>query len=316
LRHIVFLCHALSGSGHTVFSVALGNALLRSGLLQRDGTGSVEYTVLLADTPSAKLAQQAGFKLVYLPVENPSTLYINGGVNSKLFTLLSDVKPDIIIADFFWFALQAMVPELQKHGCRCVFTSFKVDSILFSGVPTSEPGWLRGIRTDSIQFDPHVWDACFALEPFDDPKGFSPISPIIVRNHNEILPKSKALAMLSCKGEKPVALLATNGRPGEFEDLQKTYAYLQDEGYDLRASSNFSCGIFPIADVFSAVDLLISGAGYYAFWEAQYFCMNAIFVPQFRPFEDQSERVVSYVDYQVERNGADELVEIIRQLLG
>ncbi len=79
-------------------------------------------------------------------------------------------------------------------------------------------------------------------------------------------------------------------------------------------STNYSGGIFPVVDYFNAVDLLICGGGYNAFWEAKYFEKEAIIVPTYARFEDPQIRISIGQDFTFKENGADQLVGIIMEL--
>jgi UDP-N-acetylglucosamine:LPS N-acetylglucosamine transferase len=79
-------------------------------------------------------------------------------------------------------------------------------------------------------------------------------------------------------------------------------------------ATDHPAGLFPAVDYFNAVDYLICGAGYNAFWEAVYFQKEAYFIPLPRNFEDQRRRVAECQDHLFEENGADQLVELLLQL--
>ena len=150
-----------------------------------------------------------------------------------------------------------------------------------------------------------------AIEPFPTDQPLRRINPIVIRNRDEILPRKEALRKLGLTETGNHCLFAFNGKPGEFEDARKMYSYLGDEGYQMVYSTNYKGGLFPAVDYFNAFEMLICGAGYNAFWEAVYFQKETIFVPQQRRFENQSWRVEECQEYAFERNGADELVELI-----
>ena len=140
------------------------------------------------------------------------------------------------------------------------------------------------------------------------------VNPIILHNRDEIMSKEVVLKKLGLADDKPVCLLAYNGHPGDFVNVQKTYSYLEDEGYRMVYSTNYSGGIFPVVDYFNAVDLLICGGGYNAFWEAKYFEKDAIIVPTHARFEDPQVRISIGQDFAFKENGADQLADIIMKL--
>jgi hypothetical protein len=163
----------------------------------------------------------------------------------------------------------------------------------------------------TLAFRQQDYDLALSIEPFPTSQPLRQINPIILRNRDEILPRQRALAELDLADEGHHCLFAFNGKPGEFENVKKMYSYLGDEGYQMVYSTNYQGGLFPAVDYFNAFEVLICGAGYNAFWEAVYFQKESIFVPQQRRFENQSWRVDECQDYVFERNGADELVELI-----
>lgn len=140
------------------------------------------------------------------------------------------------------------------------------------------------------------------------------LNPIVIRNRDEILSREEAhrrLGITDNSEGKKVCLFAFNGKPGEFEEKQKTYSYLEEEGYRMVYSTNFQGGLFPAADYFNGADLLISGAGYNAYWEAMYFEKDVIFIPLHRRFESQRRRVETCSGYRFSENGADQLAREI-----
>jgi len=312
-QRLLFLSCGVTGAGHVVLGLSIGNALRRAGYpCSQTQNANVTYQLLLPDIPASRLCEREGFAWHAMPFESPTAMYTDGGRASKLLETILRFHPDILIVDLFWFAVQAMIPVLHAEGCRCFFLSRQVHPRFFEGVPGPIAQYPDGIRRDlSIVFDPQVWDKCFAIEPYDAPPGFTSINPLIICNHNEVLPRKEALNVLGCNGLKPVALVATNGRPGEFNELLQRYSYLKDEGWDLRASTNASGGIFPLPLVFPAVDLLITGAGYGAFWESRFFNMESVFVPQIRAHENQQARINFSSDYTFNENGADTFVQYI-----
>jgi hypothetical protein len=101
---------------------------------------------------------------------------------------------------------------------------------------------------------------------------------------------------------------------GEGEAAWKSFAYLEREGWNVVRSDNRRGGLFPAVDWFAAFDLLVCGAGYSAFWEARWLQKDAFFVPFPRQFENQARRVALCSDYEMKRNGADELVGMLKAL--
>jgi hypothetical protein len=103
-----------------------------------------------------------------------------------------------------------------------------------------------------------------------------------------------------------------NFQPGYFENLKKHYDYLKRQGYDVVYSTNiYGGGIFPIADYYNAIDLIISSPTYNTFWEARYFKKEAVFEKVPVRYCDLDRRIRKCSDFDFDDNGADQLARII-----
>ena len=105
-----------------------------------------------------------------------------------------------------------------------------------------------------------------------------------------------------------------NVKQDQASEIEINYSSLQDKGYKLYYSSLFSGGAFPIVDYFNAFDFIVCGAGYNAFWETIYFGKKAEYRALPKRFENQQWRVENCRTYKFNKNGADELAEIIIDL--
>ena len=233
-----------------------------------------------------------------IPLENETQLSAESYSSSALYQAITSLDPDVLIVTVNWFMLNSFIHELP---CRKVFLCRQVDERYFS-IP---------IAGEKLVFRPQDYDLALAIEPFKTDQPFRRINPLVLRNRDEILTRKDALRGLGLTEGGNHCLFAFNGKPGEFESVKKMYADLEDEGYQMTYSTNYQGGIFPAVDYFNAFEMLICGAGYNAFWEAVYFQKEAIFVPEPRRFENQAWRVEECQEYAFERNGADEVAELM-----
>jgi hypothetical protein len=287
----LYYTSGLSGSGHLVLGISICNAFRRKRV-------QIDYTILSPSPQFVRLADRFQIPHVEIPFEDETQLSQNSCQSSQLYRTVMSIDPDVLIVDLFWFTLHYFLRELR---CRKIFLSRQVSDIAFH----------MRTRVGELMFDQHAYDLALAIEPFRTEVPLQLINPIVIRNHEEILPRERAMADLKLTEGKQSCLFAFNGNPGEFERLKKVYSYLEEEGWQVVYSTNFQGGLFPVVDYFNAFDLLICGAGYNAFWEAVYFQKEAIFLPFLRRFEDQRRRVDECQEYAFEKNGADQLVDMI-----
>lgn len=290
---VVYYATSRCGTGHIVRAAGIRNGLIRNRI-------DIDFTVLCGPG-MGWLCELMSLQYSEIPFENEEQLSSERYYNSTLYQTLMQINPDILLIWISWFTLDAFIEELQ---CKKIFLAGNRDRRLYN-LP---------LPTGDLRFEPDQFDLIIKTEPAKLPFPATEINPIIIKNRDEILPRADALARLGLSGEKPVCFLGTNGLRGEFEEMKKTYSYLEDEGYEMVYSSNYDGGLFPAVDYFNAFDLLICGAGYNSFWEAVYFQKEAVFIPIPRPFEDPRLRVDRYQDHEFDINGADQLAGIIAGL--
>ncbi len=283
----------MTGSGHMVKGISIANALRRKGV-------ECEYIIVHGCSFSG-LAEKLGVMQVKIHTEDEKKLSRQNYASSELYKTIVSLKPDILLVDLFWFMIHHFIDKLP---CKKIFLCRQVADSTFS----------IHLETVTITFNPESYDRILAVEPFKSSIEMEHISPIIIRNRDEILPREEALETLGLKKKGKKCLFAFNGRPEEFERIKKQYSYLEDVGYTMVYSTNYEGGLFPAVDYFNAFDLIICGAGYNAFWEAMYFEKEAIFVPLRRRFESQRRRIDECGGYNFTENGADQLVNIITGL--
>jgi hypothetical protein len=288
---VLYYATGTTGSGNLVLGISIANAFRRRG-------GENVLTILSSSPRFTQLADQMAVPHQEIPLEDETQLSAERYGSSALYNAIVSLHPDVLIVTVNWFMLHSFI---QRLPCRKVFLCRQVDERYF-GIP---------IDGEKLIFRPHDYDLALAIEPFPTNQPLRRINPIVLRNRDEILPRRNALAELGLTEGGNHCLFAFNGKPGEFERVKKMYSYLEDEGYEMAYSTNYQGGLFPAVDYFNAFEMLICGAGYNAFWEAVYFQKEAVFVPAPRRFENQGWRVEECQEYVFERNGADQVAELI-----
>ncbi len=291
---ILFYTGGATGSGHIVGGLSVANAFKRAGVTH-------DFQLLSVETPFAGLAQSQGVDVRTIPLEDDDALGPAQWRDSELFRSIDAFRPDILIVDLFWFALDAFIRELP---CRKAILIRQVD-----------PRFFRfRVRDRELAFRPADYDLVAGIEPgFRLPFLTESLEPLVMRNRDEIKSEAEARADLRIGPGRRACFFGFNGNAWEGAEVWKSFDYLESEGWQVVRSDNRSGGLFPAVDWFNAFDLLVVGAGYNAFWEARYFDKQAFFAPFPRNFEDQRHRIRVNSDYVPAENGADQLV---RRLLG
>jgi len=254
---IAYYSAAFTGCGHTVRGIAIRNALRRAAV-------DCEF-VIVGTLGMAGLAESQGIAVVQLEPESFDSLSAERFRGSATYQTLSRIAADILIVDLAWFTTHRMVAELPGTSLLLLRqASADFFSYCHNGTAT--------------ELDPSAYDLVLKIEPCSLPCETVGIDPIIMRQPHELLTRARAAAALGLDPDRPAALIATNGKPGEFEELKQTYSYLDDD-YQLFCSSNHHGGVFPIVDYFSAFDFVVCSGGHNAFWEAVYFGKETVFVP-------------------------------------
>jgi hypothetical protein len=292
---VLFLSPGATGSGHIVRGLSIAAALKRAAVPH-------DFAILSADIPFISLARRFGVPISALKREGPEELDPEHYRDSALFADIGSFNPDILIVDQFWMGLDAFIRELP---CRKVLLTFQMDPTIFH------------IRTGEreYQFRPEDYDLLLRTEPgYKVPFEAREVNPMIMRNRDEIMSREAARADLKLAEEARACLFACSGEIVQVEDTWKSFSYLEVEGWTVIRSQHRDGGLFPVSDWFAAFDLLVSGAGYCAFWEARWFKKEAFFVSYPRRFEDMARRAALFSDYDFDTNGADELVRILTAL--
>ena len=289
--NIVYYTPGGTGTGRIVRGIAIGNALKRAET-------EASFTILTSSSYSF-LAEQAGFNTIAIPLEHEGQLSRENFHTSELYSALETLKPDILIIDLVWYVFHAFIDLLPFKKALLLR---QVIGAFFS-LPFPD---------GTVNIDPHQYDLILSIEPWECPIGNRQIDPIIIPNREELLPRDQAETELRLDPDDGSrCLIYMNGKPGEFEETEKNFNYLEGEGYTIVSSCSFHEGIFPVAKYFNAFDLVVCSGGYNSFWETRYFRKKAIYVPFPRKFEDQNKRIQENHDKTVKKNGADELVSLL-----
>jgi hypothetical protein len=178
-------------------------------------------------SPFSQLAERLGVQYVKIQTEDEKELSRENFSSSILYKTINSLKPDILIVDQFWFMLHHFIVELS---CTKIFLCRQVEDSTFS----------IDLPAGRIHFNAQSYDLVLATEPFKSCVEMEHINPVIIRNRDEVLSKKDALEKLEIKHRGKICLFAFNGRPGEFRRIKKDYSYLEDVGYQMVYSTNFT----------------------------------------------------------------------------
>lgn len=293
---IVYYTSGTSGVGRLVHGASIFNSFKRKGI-------SPEFEILSSCPPErARILDGIDIPHREISKEDDVELLSENFHQSILFQSLTELNPDILIIDRMWFTMYRIIDELR---CKKIFICLQVIDNFFRIL----------LKDNPIYFNPVQYDRLIAIEPFQSIIKMEQINPLIIRNKDEIKDKNEALSLLGLNGEKKTAFVGVNFKQGYLEKFKKNYSYLEDENYDVIYSTNINGeGIFPVADYYNAIDLMVCSATYNFFWEARYFNKEAIFETVPVNFCDQEKRLRECSDYEFQENGADKMVDILMNL--
>ncbi len=287
---ILYYTSGIPGIGRIVHGIALKNAFDRA-------REKVDFAIVSCN-PLGKIAEPFGISHTEIPLEEETAYAGDAWRESALYRAIESHAPDVVVVDKMWFTMRHFAEELV---CKKIFMTLAVRDEFFT-FPGADP---------PAVFDPSPYDRVVAIEPFTPPFAAEELNPLIIRNRDEILPRERALAALGLDGRKKICFVGINVMEGMLDALKKKYSYL-DGPYRMLYSSNMAGGgIFPIADYYNAIDLVVSTAGYNQFWESVYFDKEALFENVELRFTDMADRVERHADHRFDVNGADQLAGII-----
>lgn len=287
---IVYYTTGVSGTGRIVRGIAIGNALKRAEI-------KCEYIILCAGG-SAEIAGTFSDR-IEIPLEDERVLSRRMYESSRLYQTLSELDPDVLIVDRLWFAPYHFIEGLR---CKKIFLTIMVRDDFFQ----------IDLPDGKIEFNASHYDHVLGIEPFNARIRMRTINPIIIRNRDEIMPREAAARLLGLSAEKRNCLIALNFEKGYLERLVEKYEYLGGDGYEIFNTTNIGGGgIFPIVDYFNAFDFVVCGTGYNQFWEVVYFDKEAVMEPLPLRFSDTIWRLENCQEHYFDKNGADQLAQII-----
>jgi hypothetical protein len=289
---IIYYTTGIVGSGRLVRGIAIGNALKRKKI-------NCDF-ILINSSSFAHLCDLLDIQHIEIPIENANQLSRSNFADSILYKTITGLNPDILIIDMLWFSLYYFIEELK---CKKIFICNYVIEKFFS----------MELPSDKLEINPRHYDLLLSIEPFKCSVPMKPINPILLRNRDEIYTRKEAIDKLNLDKSKDACLYAFNNHPGDFDKYKKKYSYLEDV-YQMIYTTNYKGGLFPVIDYFNAFDYIVCGAGYNMFWEVIYFNKEAAFENFPLKFSNTEYRIDNCQEFYFEKNGGDQLVDIIMNL--
>jgi hypothetical protein len=205
--------------------------------------------------PSLASRTGMGINHLEIPPEDEHKLSRSAWPSSTLYGTLSTLSPDVLVVDLLWLQPCNCIRELD---CKKVFLWEVLDPKFFS----------IALPTGKIGFDPSMFDAVVAIEPFEGDRPSISVNPMILRNRDEILQKEETASRLGLDSARKACLTAINAHPGDFERVSEKYAHLASEGYRLVRTTNYK----------GLLKKLFTSYLHY------YFCIQPIIAPAFSVF--------------------------------
>ncbi|MBN2402179.1 MAG: hypothetical protein JXN64_07245 [Spirochaetes bacterium] len=293
---IVYYTSGTSGVGRLVHGGAIFNALKRKDT-------NPDFTILSSCPPErARILNKINIPHIEIPKESEFELLSNEFQNTLLYQRILELKPDVLIIDRMWFTLYKIIEEFT---CKKIFICSQVIDKFFK----------INLKNSPLAFKPDQYDKIISIEPFKSPIQMELVNPLIIKNKNEIMSKDEARTLLGVNNDKKTVFVGVNFKEGYLDEFKSRYSYLENENYNLIYSTNINGeGIFPVADYYNAIDLLICSATYNFFWETRYFNKKAYFETVPVNFCNQEKRLNECYDYTFSENGADQLADILLNL--
>jgi len=292
--HVAYVTAGTVGVGDLMHGLALRQAVQRQGLAMR---------VTLVAPPLPFPALQRLDDLVTVPIDARTLLDAAMAPTTPLAEALRQLRPDVIVVGHFWAPLRHVVPSLVAGvSPRCW--------LLLRKAPRH---WLQGPR--SAPFLASQFDRIFEMEPvgFDVPR-LEPWPPLVVANREELLDRPSARTALGLPNDgRQVTLVFQAGNPGELGTLAEGVKSVAGSGLVHRVDLRDADAPMPMAPYLAAADVVVTGAGYNAFWEARWLGTMARtrFVPFARRIDDQAWRLARCAEVPMTDNGADLLAQAL-----
>ncbi len=281
---VAFFTGGTVGAGHFVHGLALERALGRAGFRG-------VYRMFGPPLAFAGLPGRPSYEAV--EVKDDARLRDPGlAPASDLGGRLRRFAPDLLLVDMFWAPLRWLLPAL---GCEAW--------LLLRLCP---PVWLTG--PPGMPFDRRPYRRVLGMEPVGYSVLDETVDPLVVANPDECRPPEALRERLGVAPGGRLAVVAHAGVAGEAARLE------QAAGEPVRLLDLFEQGApFPAAEWLGGADLVVSGGGYNAFWEAHWlgYAGRSRFVPFARSIDDQAARCRDFLGHRPRANGADTLARQI-----
>jgi hypothetical protein len=298
---VAFFTGGTTGAGHLARGIAIQRALARSGA--RAELGMFGPTSALH---GAKRLDYHSFPVDPAELGDPA----RAGA-SALAAALAAFAPHVLIVDLFWAPLRLLLP---LPACEAWLL-----------VRRAPPVWLIG--PPDHPFLPGQYARVIAIEPGAIERGMTDaVDPVVTVNREERRPVGALREALSLAADEALHVVHQAGEPGEWLRLAQStsqrpihvFAPGRDDahpaapepGVHVHDGDAFS----PLASWLGDADLLHTGAGYNAYWEARWLGYDAktTFTPFRRNIDDQAWRLRTCASFVPRENGADMLVRQLR----
>lgn len=266
------------GAGHLMRGVAVGRALGRAGI-------AAEYRMF---GPQLRFPSLPTLDYEVVPLVPAELRNAARAPRSALAAALASFAPDLLIADLYWAPLRHILPIA---GCEAWLLVRSCPRAWFGGPPDA-------------RFDPRRFKRIVGIEPVFHGVLTEHVDPVVVCNPDECRPPGSLRAHLGIAPGAPLVVVTHAGVPGEIDALA--------EGASdsvVRCDLFGDAALFPLAEWLGDADVVIAGAGYNSFWEAQWlgWASRTTFTPFKRMIDDQAWRIATCGSHRMRGNGADTL---------
>lgn len=273
MTKVAYVTAGTVGAGHFVRGAAIARAFARI-------SAKIDYRIF---GPKIDFPCVRSYPYFELALDPQQLMHPENAQKSALANALEEFKPDLLLVDLFWAPLRYILPLPKTEAW-----------LLLRKVPAE---WLKGPA--KAPFDREQYRRLIAIEPIavEATTSTTTIDPIVIANPDE----ARTTPQLEIK----IAVLHAGDR-GEIETFpERANAKI----FDLRDPT----APFPLVTALDRAELIISAAGYNSYWESRWFRRDAKtrFIPLKRRIDDQFWRVKTCASYEMRKNGADTLVEMI-----
>jgi hypothetical protein len=309
---VAFFTAGTIGAGHLLRGLAIERALVRAG---SSATFAIlaprfPYAVARAGRDGDRREPLREVTMTHEELRDPAR-----AKESELARALRAYAPDVLIVDLFWAPLRHVLP---LPSCEAW--------LLVRSVP---PKWFVGPA--GHPYKRSQFARVIAIEPGAG-RGHEDetIDPIVIANPDEVKPKTALREALGVAQGERLAVVHQVGVPGEWTELAKgggvvhAFTLSRDDAGIAKGAKDVPSvpgvqvhdgdAFFPLAEWLPGADAIASGAGYNAFWEAQWlgYADRTTFTPFARSIDDQAWRVATCASYAPRANGADVLAQRLR----